>query len=67
MKLNDIRTLIVTRSDFCNQQPEIVKFLQTSEFECIFLPKLHCELNPVEKCWSQAKHYTRADTNYTIH
>ena len=28
--------------------------------------KFHCELNPIEKCWSQAKHYTRAHMNYTI-
>jgi len=33
---------------------------------CIFLPKFHCELNPIERCWAQAKQYTCAHTNYTI-
>ena len=33
---------------------------------CIFFPKFHCELNPIERCWAQAKRYTRANTNYTI-
>ena len=66
VKLDDMRALITTHPDFHNEQPEIVKFLRTNGFGCIFLPKFHCELNPIEKCWSQAKHYTRAHTNYTI-
>ena len=32
----------------------------------MFLPKLHFEINPIEKCWSQAKRYTHANTNYNI-
>ena len=30
------------------------------------LPKYHCELNPVERCWAQAKRHTRAYCNYNI-
>ena len=30
------------------------------------LPKFHCELNPIERCWGQAKLYTKAHTNYTL-
>ena len=66
MKMNDMKALIATHSNFCNEQPEIVKFLQTSRFGCIFLPKFHCELNPIEKYWSQAKCYIHAHTIYTI-
>ena len=32
----------------------------------LFIPKYHCELNPIERCWSQAKRYTRAHCNYCI-
>ena len=32
----------------------------------MFIPKFHCELNPIEHCWSQAKRYTRAYCNYNI-
>ena len=66
MKFDEMRELISTHPDFRDEQPEIVKFLRRSGFGCIFLPKFHCEINPIEKCWAQAKHYTRAHTNYTI-
>ena len=30
------------------------------------LPKFHCELNSIERCWGQSKRYTRVYTNYTF-
>ena len=66
MKLDKMRALNGTHPDFRDEQPEIVKFLGMNGFGCIFLPKFHCELNPIEKCWSQAKHNTCVHTNYTI-
>ena len=30
------------------------------------LPKYHCELNPIERVWTQAKRYTKAFCNYNI-
>ena len=32
----------------------------------MLLPKFHCEINPIERCWAQAKRYVRAYTNYTL-
>ena len=32
----------------------------------MLLPKFHCEINPIERCWAQAKRYVRAHTNYTL-
>ena len=61
-----MRALIATHPDFRDKQPEIVKFLRINGFGCVFLPKLHCELNPIEKCWSQEKRYTCAHANHTI-
>jgi hypothetical protein len=31
-----------------------------------FLPKFHCELNPIEGVWAQAKVYCQVYTNFTI-
>ncbi len=30
------------------------------------LPKFHCELNPIECVWAQAKRYTKAYCKYSI-
>ena len=66
MKLEDMRNELASHLDFREEQPEITNFLRRKGHACIFLPKFHCELNPIEKCWAQAKRYTCAHTNYTI-
>ncbi len=33
---------------------------------CIFIPKFHCELNAIERCWCHAKKHTRAYANGSI-
>ena len=30
------------------------------------LPKYHCEFNPIERVWAQAKQYTKAHCKYSI-
>jgi len=64
MKREDMRALIATHPDFKDKQPEVANLLRNG-FGCIFLPKFHCEFNPIEKYWSPKRH-TRARTNYTI-
>ena len=66
MKLEDMRKELASRSDFRDGQPEIANFLKRKGHACLFLPKFHCELNPIEKCWAQAKRYICALTNCTI-
>ncbi len=68
MKLEDMRKMISAHPDFRDEQPDIAHFLTRKGHGCIFVFKFHCELNPIEKCWTQAKGYmyTRAHTNFTI-
>ena len=33
---------------------------------CLYLPKFHCELNPIERVWCHAKKHTRANCNGSI-
>ena len=66
MKLEDMRKEISTHSDFQNEKTKLEHFLNDRGHACIMLPKFHCEFNPIERCWGQAKKYTRAYTNYTF-
>ena len=45
--------LLSQQDDFANQTLE--ELIRKAGHECIFLPKFHCELNPIEQCWGYAK------------
>ena len=66
MKLEDMRKEISTHPDFMNEMTKLEHFLHDRGHVCIMLPKFHCELNPIERCWGQAKRYTRSFANYTL-
>ena len=66
MKVDDMRKELACHSDFHNEKTKIEHTLNRRGHACILLPKFHCELNPIERCWAQAKRYTRAYSNYTI-
>ena len=63
MKLEDMRKEISIQPDFMNEKTKLERFLHDHGHICIMLPKFHCELNPIERCWGQAKRYTRSFTN----
>ena len=66
MKLDDMRKELASHSDFRDEKTKIEHELNRRGHVCILLPKFHCELNPIERCWAQAKRYTRAYSNHTI-
>ena len=61
-----MRKELASHSDFRDEKTKIEHTLNRHGHACILLPKFHCELNPIERCWAQAKCYTRAYLNYTI-
>ena len=40
--------LLSQQEDFVNQESMLEKHIKAAGHECIFLPKFHCELNPIE-------------------
>ena len=66
MKVNDMRSELSKHPDFINEKNEIEYFLHEHGHACLFIPKFYCEVNPIERCWAQAKRYTRAYCNYNI-
>ena len=41
-------------------------FLTDKGHLVLFLPKFHCELNPIERVWGEAKRYNRKYTNIAL-
>ena len=66
MKLEDIRKELASHEDFKNEKTKIQHYLNNRGHFCMLLPKFHCEINPIERCWAQAKRYVCAYTNYTL-
>lgn len=66
MKLEQLREILADHDDFKNEKCHVDRFLSNAGHTCIFIPKFHCELNPIERVWSQSKRYTRAYCDYTI-
>ena len=66
MKVEDMKKELSSHPDFANEKNKLETFIHSHGHACLFIPKFHCELNPIERCWSQAKRYTRAYCNYNI-
>jgi hypothetical protein len=49
-----------------NEKTIVEHYLEFKGLQGVFLPKFHCELNPIERVWGQAKVYTRIHTNFTL-
>ena len=59
MKVEQMREEISNHPDFKNEKTKQDEhFLNSKGHSCIFLPKFHCELNPIERCWGQAEVHT---------
>ncbi len=61
----DMVALLSSCEDFQNEQPIVVRDMDALGCEVVFLPKFHCELNPIERVWAMAKAEARALCDYS--
>ena len=66
MKAPDMRRVLREMPDFKYERSKVEKYLCGRGHRAIFIPKFHCEINPIERCWGAAKHYTRQHCDYTF-
>ena len=66
MVADDMRLVLGHHYDFQNQKTIVEKYLIGEGFRVVFIPKFHCELNPIERVWGQAKVFTRKYTTFKI-
>ena len=58
MKAKDMRELLKSFPDFKRLSTIFDTYIQQRGHICIYYPKYHCELNPIERVWCQSKKYT---------
>lgn len=67
MNADKMREVLGSHPDFKNEKSTIERFLGEEKGHVVYmLPKFHCELNPIERVWAQAKRYSKAYCNYSI-
>ena len=50
-----MQRFLSVQDDFKNEKPLLQLIIEGAGHTCLFLPKFHCELNPIELVWGQAK------------
>ena len=50
-----MQRLLSLQDDFKNEKPLLQLIIEGAGHTCLFLPKFHCELNPIELVWGKAK------------
>jgi transposase len=47
--------ILENQEDFKSEKPLLQIIIEGAGHKCYFLPKFHCELNPIEMYWGWAK------------
>ncbi|EFP79041.1 uncharacterized protein PGTG_04997 [Puccinia graminis f. sp. tritici CRL 75-36-700-3] len=55
--------ILSQQSDFINERPLLQTIIEDAGHICLFLPKFHCELNPIELFWSYIKESYRKQSH----
>ena len=49
-----------------NPKPALQELVEGRGHYFLSLPKFHCELNPIERCWAQSKRYCRQNCGFSL-
>ena len=66
MRAKEMREKLKTYSDFGEQKTILEEYIEGRGHVCVFYPKFHCELSPIELVWCHSKKHTRAYADGTI-
>ncbi|PLW18644.1 hypothetical protein PCANC_13305 [Puccinia coronata f. sp. avenae] len=55
--------ILSQQSDFLTERPLLQTIIEDAGHTCLFLPKFHCELNPIELFWSYIKTAYRKESH----
>ncbi|KNF00507.1 hypothetical protein PSTG_06201 [Puccinia striiformis f. sp. tritici PST-78] len=69
LKLKDCcwSQIMANQSDFLAERPLLQTIIKEAGHVCLFLPKFHCELNPIELLWAYIKaDYRRQSRRFSI-
>ena len=61
-----MRVTLSNHDDFANEKTQVEHYVISRGFQSLFLPKCHCELNPIEHVWGQSKHFCRVHNNFML-
>lgn len=50
-----MQRILSCEKDFLSEKPLLQVIIERQGHKCLFLPKFHCELNPIEMVWAQTK------------
>lgn len=62
----DMALILGNHCDFKYKKTAVEHLLKQHGYYCFYIPKFHCELNPIERVWGAAKRYTRAHCDYSF-
>ena len=66
MKGDEMREILQNMHDFKYEKTRVEKLLMDHGFRGYFIPKFHCELNPIKRIWAESKRYIREHCNCTF-
>ena len=66
MLRDDMIKVLEEMRDFKFQRTRVEELILSKGHRVMFIPKFHCEINPIERVWCRSKQYTRAHCDYTF-